>query len=421
MREPSLEEKIEAYGSRALCASRQAQLLDAEDKNKILSAMADRLDAEWSSIRSLNEEDVSLAEQSGLSAALCDRLLLNDVRFRSMVQGLREIAKLPDPVGAVLDERIRPNGLLIRKVRVPIGVIAIIYESRPNVTADAAGLCVRSSNAVILRGGSEALRSNKAIASALIQGGIEAGMPEHLVQFIDDTNREAVEYLVGLEGKVHLVIPRGGEGLIRAVSRLSRVPVLKHYKGVCHVYVDESADLQMAVAIVENAKCQRTGVCNAMETLLVHENCAERFLPGVCKRLMDKGVEIRGDARVRELVSQAFAAKEEDWAAEYLDLILAVKVVGGLQEAVSHINTFGSEHTDAIITQNEEAKRAFVRGVNSGVVMVNTSTRFNDGGEFGLGAEMGISTDRIHARGPVGPEELTTYQYVVEGKGQIRV
>jgi len=311
--------------------------------------------------------------------------------------------------------------LKIRKVRVPIGVIGIIYESRPNVTADAASLCIKSSNAVILKGGSEALHSNQAICEAMQVGGTKKGLSQNAIQLIQATDREAVKELVQLEGLVDLIIPRGGEGLIRAVAEMSRVPVLKHYKGVCHTFVDASADIQMAVEISVNAKCQRPGVCNAMETLLVHKDIADNFLPKIGSELQGQSVEIRGDLRTQELIPDATNASEEDWHTEYLDLILSVRVVSDVDEAINHINKYGSQHSDAIITNSEINKQLFSQNVDSATVYVNASTRFTDGGEFGMGAEMGISTDKLHARGPVGIEELTTYKYVIEGDGQVRV
>jgi len=351
---------------------------------------------------------------------MVDRLLLTEARIESMVKGLRAVAGLKDPIGAKVSRWIRPNGLEIVKRRVPIGVIGIIYESRPNVTADTAGLCFKTSNAVILRGGKEALHSNTAIAEILIEGGRSKGLPEHAIQLVRTTDRAAVKELVQLEGRVDLVIPRGGEALIRAVTDQARVPVIKHYKGVCHVYVDESADIKMALDIAENAKCQRPGVCNAMETLLVHEAVAEPFLLEMAPRLQDLGVELRGDERACALIPDMAPATEEDWYAEYLELILAVRVVSSAEEAVAHINTYGSRHSDAVVAESEPVQRLFAHEVDSSTVYVNASTRFTDGGEFGMGAEIGISTDKLHARGPMGLEELTTYKYVVHGKGQIR-
>jgi glutamate-5-semialdehyde dehydrogenase len=351
---------------------------------------------------------------------MLDRLELSERRIGEMAGGLRAVAALPDPVGRSLGRRRRPNGLLIVKRRVPIGVILIVYESRPNVTADAAALCVKAGNAVILRGGKEAFHSNQAIAGALQAGGAAAGLPEHAVQFVATTDRDAVRELVRMHDRVDLAIPRGGESLIRAVVEQARVPVIKHYKGVCHVYVDAAADLDMALKIVENAKCQRPGVCNAMETLLVHEAVAPAFLPRLRELCARRGVEVRADAAARGLVPSFKEATEEDWYAEYLDLILALRVVSGVEEAIDHVNHYGSRHSDAIVTGDPAAARAFTRGVDSACLYVNASTRFTDGGEFGLGAEMGISTDKLHARGPMGLEELTTYKYIVEGVGQVR-
>jgi glutamate-5-semialdehyde dehydrogenase len=359
-------------------------------------------------------------KKRGLSGPLMDRLLLTDARIDGMIKGVMEVSELRDPVGEILDTRDRPNGLRIQKVRVPIGVIAVIYESRPNVTADAASLCIKSSNAVILRGGSESNHSNLSIAAALQTGGRKRGLPDHAVQLVETTDREAVKELVQLEGIVDLAIPRGGEGLIRAVAEAARIPVIKHYKGVCHIFVDESADIDMAAAICENAKCQRPGVCNAAETLLVHEHTASRFLPVVSSLLQSRGVELRGDETARKIVPSMKIATEDDWYTEYLDLILAVRVVPNLKAAIDHINTYGSHHSDSIVTASDENGKAFVQEVDSAAVFINASTRFTDGAEFGLGAEMGISTDKLHARGPMGIEELTTYKYIILGTGQIR-
>jgi glutamate-5-semialdehyde dehydrogenase len=330
------------------------------------------------------------------------------------------VAGLKDPTGSVISRWIRPNGLEIRKIRVPIGVIAIIYESRPNVTADAAGLCFKSSNAVILRGGKEALNTNVAIADALCAGGAKKGMPEHAIQLVRLPDREAVRELVRLEGRVDLVMPRGGEGLIRAIVEDATVPVIKHYKGVCHLYVDASADLDMAAKIAENAKCQRPGVCNAIEKLLVHEQVAGKFLPVACAQLRQRGVELRGDAATRLLVPGVLEATEQDWYEEYLDMVLTVGVVPSAKAAIEHINRYGSHHSDAVIAADESVQKEFAQEVDSAAVYVNASTRFTDGGEFGMGAEIGISTDKLHARGPMGLEELTTYKYVVYGNGQVR-
>jgi len=330
------------------------------------------------------------------------------------------VAALKDPIGATISRWLRTNGLEIVKRRVPIGVIGIIYEARPNVTADTAALCIKTSNAIILRGGKEAILSNTAIAKALKAGGMKKGLPEHALQLIQTTDRDAVGELVRMEGYLDLVIPRGGEALIRAVTEQARVPVIKHYKGICHTYVDESADLDQALNIVENAKCQRPGVCNAMETLLVHESVATTFLPNVAQRLGESGVELRGDDKAREIVPAMAPADEDDWYAEYLDLILAVRVVPSVKAAIEHINHYGSHHSDAVVASREAVQKAFTQEVDSATVYINASTRFTDGAEFGMGTEIGISTDKIHARGPMALDELTTYKYVIFGKGQIR-
>jgi glutamate-5-semialdehyde dehydrogenase len=330
------------------------------------------------------------------------------------------VADLKDPIGVRISRWIRPNGLEIVKRRVPIGVIAFIYESRPNVTADTAGLCVKTANAIILRGGREAAHSNEAIVAAMIEGGTAKGLPPHAVQLVRTADHRAVRELVQLEGKVDLAIPRGGETLIRAVIEQARVPVIKHYKGVCHTYVDESADVDMALRICENAKCQRPGVCNAMEHLLVHDKIAAAFLPRMVARYLELGVELRGDEAARRIAPEIAAATEEDWCAEYLDLVLSIRIVGSVEAAVAHINKYGSRHSDAIVAQSDRAQRVFTDQVDSAAVYVNASTRFTDGGEFGMGAEIGISTDKLHARGPMGLEELTTYKYIIQGNGQVR-
>ncbi|MCF7838613.1 MAG: glutamate-5-semialdehyde dehydrogenase, partial [Candidatus Marinimicrobia bacterium] len=360
------------------------------------------------------------ARVAGLGAALIHRLALTDRRIDPMIRGIRNVVALKDPVGARISRWIRPNGLEILKVRVPIGVIGIIYEARPNVTADATVLCIKTANAVILRGGKEAARSNAAIAEALQAGGEKAGLPPGAIQLIATTDREAVRALCQLEGLVDLIIPRGGEGLIRAVVEHARVPVIKHYKGVCHTYVDEEADLEQALQISLNAKCQRPGVCNAMETLLVHQAVAAPFLAAAGPAFLARGVELRGDPAACALVPEMKPATEADWAAEYLDLILAVRIVPDLAAAIEHINRYGSHHSDAIITRDERAAKRFQLAVDSATVYVNASTRFTDGAEFGLGAEIGISTDKLHARGPMGLEELTTYKFLIHGEGQIR-
>jgi glutamate-5-semialdehyde dehydrogenase len=415
-----LHTEMTTMGEHALTASRELARLSSRTKNNILLAMADEIDAHHPSILDANSKDIQEGQNAGLSKALLDRLLLTDGRLSEITRALRAVAGLKDPIGTVLSRWIRPNGLEIIKQRVPIGVIAIIYESRPNVTVDSAGLCIKTSNATILRGGKEAMHSNVALVKAMIAGGIKKGLPPHAVQFVQTTDYQAIRELVQLEGRVDLVIPRGGEALIRSITENARVPVIKHYKGVCHVYVDESANPDMALKIIENAKCQRPGTCNAAEKLLVHEKIADTFLP-VCAALLQKrGVELRGDAASRALVPSIKEATEGDWFAEYLDLILAVRIVPSVQAAVDHINHYGSRHSDAIVATAAIAQRIFTQQVDSAAVYVNASTRFTDGGEFGMGAEIGISTDKIHARGPMALEELTTYKYAIRGNGQIR-
>ena len=413
-------EQILELGRRAATAARGLTALDTAAKNRILDAMADAITAEAVSIESANARDMAAAADAGLSDAMLDRLRLDPARIDAMVAGVRQVRALPDPVGEQLSEITRPNGLIIRKVRVPLGVIAVIYESRPNVTADAATLCFKASNAVILRGGSEARHSNAAIGETMVAAGRQAGLPEGSIQMVPTTDRAAVTALLEMDEHLDLVIPRGGESLIRAVAEQSRVPVLKHYKGVCHVYVDRDADLDMALKIAVNAKCQRPGVCNAMETLLVHEAVADAFLPKVGTALGSRGVEIRGDERTRRILTDARPATEADWLEEYLDLILAVRVVADLDAAIDHIERFGTHHSDVIVTSDAQTARRFTTEVDSAAVFVNASSRFTDGAVFGMGAEIGISTDKLHARGPCGLQELTTYKYVIEGTGQIR-
>ena len=416
----TLHDTIRLIGDQALDSARKLVNLSTKKKNAILNAMADALDQQRDLIKEANAQDLAQAKDTGLSAAMLDRLTLNDARIDAMIKGVREVALLPDPVGKKIWKRTRPNGLSIEKRRVPLGVIAIIYESRPNVTADAAVLCTKTSNAVILRGGKEALHSNLAIARALQEGGASAGLPKHAVQLIETIDREAVRELVQLDDRVDVVIPRGGESLIRAVVENARVPVLKHYKGVCHVFVDASADLDKALAIVENAKCQRPSACNAMETLLVHQDVAAAFLPLLGAMAVRRKLELRGCKATRALLPASTPATEADWTTEYLDMILSVRVVKDLKAAITHINTYSSHHSDAIVTAEARNAKKFLKEVDSAAVYVNASTRFTDGGEFGMGAEMGISTDKLHARGPMGLEELTTYKYVVAGAGQIR-
>ena len=415
----SLHDEMVAMADQARAASRELVQLSTRKKNNILEAMADALEASVDRILAANELDMEAGRKDGLTDALLDRLLLTQDRVSAMAQGLRDIAALKDPVGEEISSWMRPNGLEIVKTRVPIGVIGMIYESRPNVTADAAGLCLKTSNAVILRGGKEAIHSNRAIAEILNEGGVEKGLPLHAIQLIGFTDREAIRELVQMDGKVDLIIPRGGEGLIRAVAESASVPVLKHYKGLCHIFVDETADVENAVAIVENAKCQRPGVCNAVETVLVHAGIADAFLPALGQALGGR-VELRGDDAVCGVLSSALPATEDDWHAEYLDLILAVRVVDSVDAAVDHINTYGSGHSDSILSASESSQKQFARDVDSATVYINASTRFTDGSQFGMGAEIGISTDKLHARGPVGLEELTTYKYVINGRGQIR-
>jgi glutamate-5-semialdehyde dehydrogenase len=367
-----------------------------------------------------NRKDMEAGKSKGLSPAMLDRLLLDDARIRQMADGIEEVIALPDPVGEVMRMRRRPNGLWVGRMRIPIGVIGIIYESRPNVTADAAALCVKSGNAVILRGGSEAIRSNTAIARILRDALAESGLPADAVSIIERTDRAAIDVMLAAEGHIDLIIPRGGEGLIRSVAERSRIPVIKHYKGVCHIYVDEGADFRQAVPICINAKVQRPGVCNAMETLLVHEKAAPRFLPAVASELVERGVELRGCPKTVRLVRAARPASDEDWGTEYLDLVLAVKVVSSMEEAIGHIRRYGSLHTEAILTRDHVRAMRFVREVDSSLVLVNASTRFNDGFQLGLGAEIGISTTTIHAFGPMGLEELTTTKFIAFGDGQVR-
>jgi len=416
----TIKEQVLELGRNARRASRELMGWSAEQKNRALESMAEELESRTPQIREVNGRDVAEARENGLSDAMVDRLVLNEDRMAAMVQGLRDIAALPDPVGRILKSWEKENGLQLKKVAVPIGVIGMIYESRPNVTADAAALCLKASNAIILRGGSEALRSNQAIADALREGGRAAGLPDHAIQLVPVRDRAAVRALVTMDEYVDVIIPRGGQGLIRAVAENATVPVLKHYEGICHVYVDAEADPAMAWSIVENAKCQRPGVCNAAETLLVDAALDPQWLAKMADVLDARGVELRGDERARGIVPSMKEAVEQDWRTEYLDLILSVRVVDGIEQAVEHINTYGSGHSDAIVTEDPEKQDYFGRMVDSAAVYVNASTRFTDGAEFGMGAEIGISTDRLHARGPVALEELTTYKYVVTGNGQIK-
>lgn len=415
-----LEDLIREIAINAKAAARILRGVDRPKKDAALHRMAGGLKQRKEEIVKENARDISLARENGLSSAMIDRLTLTDGVIEDMASGLLEVASLPDPVGQVTGMWKRPNGLQVGRVRIPLGVIGFIYESRPNVTVDAAGLCLKSGNAVILKGGSEAIHSNLILAEILREGLAATGLPEKAIQVIPTTDRDAVSALLKMEDHVDLIIPRGGEGLIRFVALHSRIPVLKHYKGVCHIYVDEDADLSLASEICFNAKVQRPGVCNAMETMLVHESISRKFLPVMAKRLMDAGVEIRGCPKTLSIVPNATPAKESDWPAEFLDLVLAVKVVSGMDEALDHIERYGSNHTEAIATRNYDRARRFLAEVDSSVVLVNASTRFNDGYQLGLGAEIGISTSKLHAFGPMGLEELTTTKFIVYGNGQIR-
>jgi len=416
----TIEQTITSMAQAARRAARTIGCCSAPQKNAALERMADGILQGADVIQEANRKDLEAARAAGLSAAMIDRLTIKDATLAAMAQGLREVAQLPDPVGSLGPAWVRPNGLQVARMRIPLGVIGIIYESRPNVTVDAAGLCLKAGNAAILRGGSEAFHSNCALAAVIARSLVDSGLPEAAVQVIPVTDRMAVNALLQQEEFIDLIIPRGGEELIRFVVAHSRIPVLKHYKGVCHVYVDEGADLSMAEEVCFNAKVQRPGVCNAMETLLVHRSAAERFLPAMARRFRVAGVQLRGCEQTRRLVPDAVPASEADWPAEYLDLILAVRVVAGLDEAIAHIGAYGSNHTEAIVTRDYERARRFVREVDASVVLVNASTRFNDGGQLGLGAEIGISTSKLHAFGPMGLEELTTNKFVVYGSGQVR-
>ncbi len=395
--------------------------VSTEVKNRTLLKAAELIEEKKELIQEENRKDLIAGEEKGLSKAMLDRLLLNEKRIAGMVQVLKDVANLSDPVGEVVKMWTRPNGLKIGKMRVPLGVVAIIYESRPNVTVEAGSLCIKSSNAVILKGGSEAINSNRVLVNILKEAAASEGFPEEAIQFIDTTDRSAVKELLLLDEYIDVVIPRGGEGLIRFVAENARMPVIKHYKGVCHVFVDEFADLEKAWNICFNAKVQRPGVCNAMETMLVHSKIADAFLPTMIELFKKARVELRGDERTRSYDPDYIKpATEEDWYAEYLDLILAVRVVDSLDEAIDHINTYGSHHSDAIVTENYTNAMKFLNRVDSAAVYVNASTRFTDGNVFGLGAEMGISTDKVHVRGPMGLEDLTIPKYIIFGNGQIR-
>ncbi|MEM6911006.1 MAG: glutamate-5-semialdehyde dehydrogenase [Verrucomicrobiota bacterium] len=416
-----LEQEIEEMGRRARQAALRLPLCSTDSKNAALLALAEAIEAEQTAILAANEIDLAEGQSKGLSAAMMDRLALDPQRLRKIAQDVRDIAQLPDPVGETLEEFTGADGIEIRKVRVPIGVVGILYESRPNVTCDAAALCLKSGNATILRGGKEAIHSNRALAAALQRGLEGTEMPTDAIQLVSHTDRESVRHLCQLSEFLDVLIPRGGQGLIRAVTSMATMPVLKHFDGICHMYLDASADPQMAVDLVDNAKTQRPGVCNALETLLVDQAVAHSFLPKIAERLWEKGVELRGDAATREILgSKIIPATEEDWRTEYLALILSIRVVDGLDMAVEHINRYGSRHSDAIVSTDPKRAALFQTAVDSSAVFWNTSTRYNDGGCFGFGAEIGISTDKLHARGPCGLKELTSYKYLVKSEGQTR-
>lgn len=415
-----MRERILSEALKAKEASRFIAKASTDKKNKIIKRMADYILEKKEKLIEANRVDVENGEKKGLSKALIDRLTLNDKRINEMVKGLEEVIALPDPVGEITKMWLRPNGMQVGKMRVPIGVIGVIYEARPNVTVDVTGLCLKAGNSVVLRGGSEAINSNVALVGILKDALRDEGMHDGVVTYIDIPQREAVLEMVKLEGVIDLIIPRGGEGLIRTVTEHSRIPVLKHYKGVCHVFVDRDADLKMAEEICFNAKVQRPATCNAMETMLVDEAVADEFLPVMLKRFEEAGVELRGCPKTKSIYPNVKDLKEEDFYNEYLDLILNVKVVKDIDEAMEHIAKYGSAHSDAIVTKDYDKAMRFLREVDSSAVFVNASTRLNDGGQFGLGAEIGISTDKIHARGPMGLEELTCTKFIVLGSGQLR-
>jgi glutamate-5-semialdehyde dehydrogenase len=417
----SIPQLMDGLGRQVRDASHVLAMSSGDARNSALQAASAELRSRHAEILDANAKDMHDARERGLSAAMLDRLMLDESRIEAMAAGLETIAGLPDPLGRVLAEWQRPNGLMIQRVAVPLGVIGIIYESRPNVTADAAGLCVKSGNAVILRGGSESFHSSRAIHACLVAGLEKSGLPADCVQMVPTTDRAAVGYLLSSMSQwVDVVVPRGGKNLIRRVQEEARVPVIGHLEGICHVYLHEAADAAMAAEIAVNAKMRRTGICGAAETLLVDRAAAARLLPGVLAALTDAGCEIRGDRDVVELFPEAKPASEDDWGTEYLDAILAVRVVDGLDAAIRHIAEYGSGHTECIVTNDDDAAATFFRNVDSAILLQNASTQFADGGEFGMGAEIGIATGRIHARGPVGAEQLTSYKYVVRGSGQTR-
>jgi glutamate-5-semialdehyde dehydrogenase len=411
---------IHGVGRQARAAARSIARADTATKNRALKSMATAIERDARRLLEANARDLAAAKTQNLDAAMIDRLTLTPRVIESMADGLRQIARLPDPIGRISGLRKRPSGIRVGRMRVPLGVVAIIYESRPNVTADAAGLCIKSGNAAILRGGSEAIHSNQAIAACVHAGLKSAGLPETAVQVVEITDRAAVGELITMQDTVDVIVPRGGKSLIERLMRESRIPMIKHLHGVCHTYIDDKADLKQAIRIADNAKTQRLGTCNTMETLLVARGIAEKVLPPLAKIYREKGIELRGDDSARKIVPWMKPAGEDDWYTEYLDAILAVRVVKDLDEAISHIANYGSQHTDAIVTQDKARAQRFLREVDSSSVMVNASTRFADGYEYGLGAEVGVSTDKLHARGPVGLEGLTSLKWVVLGSGQIR-
>lgn len=413
--------QMRQLAQKARTASSPLSVLSSKARNQAILRMASQIHKDQKTIILANKKDLARAHKAGLSKAMIGRLELNQKKIKGMVDGLKTIAKLPDPIGRLLEKRRRPNGLVIEKRSVPLGVILIIFESRPNVTADCAGLCVKSGNAVILRGGKEAYESNKAIHASIQKALKSCHIDPASVSFVTNQDRSQVAALLTMNESIDVVIPRGGPSLIRAVAENSTIPVLKHLDGICHIYIDAKANLKIALDIAENAKVQNPGVCNAMETLLVHQKIAAQFLPRLVMRLQKAGVEIRGCAKTQKILPGIKKATEKDWSTEYLDLILSIKIVANLDEAIQHILQFGSKHSDAIVSQDKIIRSRFVAAVDSACVFENASTRFNDGGEFGMGAEMGISTDKLHARGPVGLNELTTYKYIVHGKGQIRL
>jgi len=411
---------MQSVGQQARAASRLVAKADTAAKNHALAAMANAIRRDEALLLAANAKDLDNARAKGLEAAMIDRLALSAKAVHTMAEGLMQIAALADPVGEISGLNYRPSGIQVGKMRVPLGVIGIIYEARPNVTADAAGLCLKAGNAAILRGGSEAIHSNQAIAACVKEGLRLAGLPEAAVQVIETTDRAAVGELITMKDFVDVIVPRGGKGLIERIANEARIPVIKHLDGVCHVYIDDQANFDKAINIADNAKTQRYGTCNTMETLLIHTDIAQKLLPVLSKIYFDKGVELRGDEAARKIVPQMNAATEQDWYEEYLAPVLSIRIVGGLDQAIDHITKYGSQHTDAIVTENYSRARRFLREVDSSSVMVNTTTRFADGFEYGLGAEIGISTDKIHARGPVGLEGLTSQKFIVLGDGQLR-